>query len=135
MTRKPHDEAERWLHEARQDLAAGEAMVASRHFNWACFLAQQTAEKAVKAFLYAQGAEDVWGHSVAELLRDAVSHDASLATWQPLGGMLDKFYIPTRYPNGLPGGLPSQAYTADEARKALDWSGELIAAVGERIRP
>ncbi len=70
---------------------------------------------------------------MAELLGDAVSHDASLATWQPLGGMLDKFYIPTRYPNGLPGGLPSQAYSEDEARQALGWSGDLIAAVGERI--
>ncbi len=33
--------------------------------------------------------------------------------------ILDKFYIPTRYPNGLPDGIPHDSYTKDEALSAL----------------
>jgi HEPN domain-containing protein len=31
---------------------------------------------------------------------------------------LDRFYIPARYPNGLPGGSPFQVYTADDLSEA-----------------
>ena len=31
---------------------------------------------------------------------------------------LDRFYIPTRYPNGLPGGSPFQVYTDDDLSEA-----------------
>jgi len=41
---------------------------------------------------------------------------------------LDQYYVPTRYPNGLPGGVPSRFYTdPEEAREA----GELSRAVLE----
>jgi HEPN domain-containing protein len=33
---------------------------------------------------------------------------------------LDRFYIPTRYPNGLPGGLPFQTYSAKDLQEAID---------------
>jgi HEPN domain-containing protein len=33
---------------------------------------------------------------------------------------LDKFYIPTRYPNGLPDSIPADVYTAADAKRALD---------------
>ena len=46
---------------------------------------------------------------------------------------MDKFYIPTRYPNGLPGGLPSEAYSEPEARQAMSWTAEIIQAVGSRL--
>lgn len=104
-------------------------MVASRHFNWACFLAQQCAEKAAKAYLYARGVEDPWGHSVADLLADAVTYDDSLSSLMTTGALLDKFYIPTRYPNGLPGGLPSKAYSEMEARQAMAWAGSICLAI------
>jgi len=123
---KPLEEANRWIRAAENDLQAAEAMVASRHFNWACFLAQQAAEKAVKAYLYAQGVEDPWGHSVADLLRDALTYNAALRDLQPTGALLDKFYIPTRYPNGLPGGLPSEAYSEAEALQARAWALTII---------
>ncbi len=44
-------------------------------WNLACFPSQQAAEKALEAYLYAHGAESVWGHSVADLCRDADAHD------------------------------------------------------------
>jgi HEPN domain-containing protein len=42
------------------------------------FLAQQLAEKALKAFLYAQGEELVIGHSVRQLCQRAAVHETTL---------------------------------------------------------
>jgi HEPN domain-containing protein len=58
-------EAQRWLEQARRDLDDAEFAASGSRWNLACFLAQQSAEKALKAYLYWQGAEAVWGHSVA----------------------------------------------------------------------
>jgi HEPN domain-containing protein len=135
MQPKHLEEAKRWLAEAANDLRAAEAMVAANHMNWACFLAQQAAERAAKGFLYGQGVDDPWGHSVADLLRDAATYDGSLARLRSIGGLLDKFYIPTRYPNGLPGGLPSEAYNEAEARQAMSWASEIIEAVTSVVCP
>ena len=33
--------------------------------------------------------------------------------------MLDKHYIPTRYPNGFASGAPTDFYTEEEARNAI----------------
>ena len=64
-------EGARWLAQADRDL--DDARLAQEHerFNLACFMAQQCGEKAMKGFLYARGAEDVWGHSLADLCEDA----------------------------------------------------------------
>jgi len=32
---------------------------------------------------------------------------------------LDKLYVPTRYPNGLPSGAPADYYTRVEAERAI----------------
>ena len=41
--------------------------------------------------------------------------------------ILDQFYIPTRYPNGLPGALPYEVYTRAQAERALATSETVIA--------
>lgn len=69
--------------------------------------------------LYAAGEREVLGHAagdVAERIRQ------SRPDFDDLAGKaqaLDKFYIPTRYPNALPGGIPAQSYTPGESARAL----------------
>jgi HEPN domain-containing protein len=104
-------EAERWLEQARRDLGDARYAAAGSRWNLACFLAQQAAEKALKAYLFSRGAEAVWGHSVAELCQDAAAHDAEFEAIRAEAAALDQYYIPTRYPNGLPGGIPADAYS------------------------
>ncbi|MEX2751214.1 MAG: HEPN domain-containing protein, partial [Candidatus Freyarchaeota archaeon] len=60
-------EARRWLEEAEWDLETAEYLHRNGRFNAACFYAQQSAEKAVKALLYSIN-ESPWGHSVRELI-------------------------------------------------------------------
>lgn len=62
-------EAERWLGYARSDLAAATTLVASPdHYpRQVCFLAQQAAEKALKAALIAQELEFPFTHDLDRL--------------------------------------------------------------------
>jgi len=129
MRLPPEAQGRRWLTQARQDLDAARLLADSGHCNPACFRAQQAAQKAAKAVLYAEGLDEVWGHSVAALLREAATDPAELAALQATGAVLDKFYIFTRYPNGLPDGVPADAYTAQEAAEAISKAAAIIAAV------
>lgn len=81
-------------------------------------MAQQAAEKALKALVQHYGG-DAWGHSVrdlAELLPDSVRVPDEVQQALPA---LDRFYIPTRYPNGIDSGTPSDTYGANDAETAI----------------
>jgi HEPN domain-containing protein len=98
----------------------------------ACFYAQQSGEKAVKALWYLVDA-DPWGHSIQRLIVDFPERGSlpDLDKWVARGALLDKFYIPTRYPNGLPDLTPGQVYALDDARRGLETARALVAACRE----
>ena len=59
---------------------------------------------------------DPWGHSLLRLVREhpAASTKMELTTAvSEAAATLDQFYIPTRYPNGLPDLTPHEVYTKD----------------------
>lgn len=84
------NEAEGDLEHARSDRERG-------FYNWACFSAQQSAEKAVKAAFQKMGAE-AWGHSVSDLLQELAQHHPISQELIDGALELDKAYILTRYP-------------------------------------
>ena len=47
---------------------------------------------------------------------------------RPLAADLDLHYVPARYPNGLPDLAPFQAYTREQAERAVASAGELLNA-------
>ncbi|MBW2139219.1 MAG: HEPN domain-containing protein [Deltaproteobacteria bacterium] len=128
MNKRPSakNEAERWLLQAKKDLDDAAYLMKGSRFNTACFLAQQAAEKALKAFLYNADMELVWGHSVAELCHDASLIETSFEALKKEIAILDQYYIPTRYPNGLPGGVPYEAYDIEDAQKAIRLATKVI---------
>jgi HEPN domain-containing protein len=40
--------------------------------------------------------------------------------------ILDGFYIPTRYPNGVPDSIPARVYTKDAASEAVLLAEEIV---------
>jgi HEPN domain-containing protein len=38
---------------------------------------------------------------------------------------LDQFYLPARYPNTLPGGIPAHAFVRPDAERALELAREV----------
>ncbi len=54
MRNNPQHEGQRWLEQAQVDLKWTRHLHKEGAYHLVCFLAQQVAEKALKAFLYAQ---------------------------------------------------------------------------------
>ena len=131
----PNNAAEgvRWLRQAQQDLEDAEFTREGARFNLACFLGQQAAEKAIKAYLYFRGAEDVWGHSLIDLCEDAKIFEMFFDTIKSEARQLDKYYYITRYPEFLPGGIPSEAFDRVDADRAIELSQIVVDFVRERV--
>ena len=113
-------EARRWWSQARDDRRFAEWVLSEdRFFDKGCFIAQQSGEKALKACLYGAGRRNVLGHSLAELVRDLRELHPAADTATDPAKRLDRYYIPTRYPTGLPGGTPHESYSRADLEAAL----------------
>lgn len=112
-------EAQRWLRQAENDLAFGELALREGFFAQACFVAQQTAEKALKSLAYGQGERLVLGHSIVQLVDRMAASVPEFGKLREQAGLLDQYYVATRYPNGLPGGVPFEAFGERQAREAI----------------
>ncbi len=114
-----------WLDEAHGDLEHARNDMECGFHNWACFSAQQSAEKAIKAVFQRMGAE-AWGHSVADLLRELAKKQHVPEKLPDAALELDKAYIPTRYPNAHPSGSPRSRYTKEEARRLIGHAERIL---------
>ncbi len=139
MRRTALEEGMRWLEQAEEDQRWAKDLAERGGYHLACFLAQQVGEKALKAFLYAQGEEIVLGHSIARLGQSASQWDSEFGEQVRRWSILDGFYVPTRYPNSLPDSIPARVYTQEAAAEAVRLSEEMVDFVrqwfSQRVRP
>jgi HEPN domain-containing protein len=113
-----------WLEQAERDLQKAEIDLRYEYWEWACFTAQQAAEKVVKAMLMKLG-NSVWGHAITPMLR-SLEQEEIPAPLLEYAQLLDAYYIPTRYPNGFAEGKPSDYFNRKQAQEALDAASEII---------
>lgn len=128
--KEPNREAGRWLRQAESDLGYAELGLREGFFAQTCFQCQQVCEKAIKALRYGRGERIVIGHALVEL---AASLEV-MARFRRRLSVLDQYYVPTRYPNGLPGGIPADVYTREQAAEAVDTARRVVAAVRAELR-
>ena len=119
--RRPKEEAKRWLLQAEDDLRFVEwVWKEGVFFDKGCFISQQAGEKVLKACLYITGKRLVLGHSLFEMVLELTKKNSLFEEIKNEAKRLDRFYIPTRYPNGLPGGSPFQVYSAEDLMEARE---------------
>jgi HEPN domain-containing protein len=136
MKRPAKDESIRWLTQAEDEFEDADELRKRGRFYLALFHFQQAAEKAVKAYLYlkTKSIEVFYTQSLDELLKMAVESD-KVFTEIAQAKKLDRYYIPTRYPNGLPGGVPSRYFDdPKEAEEAMLLTKEVIDLVKKEFR-
>jgi HEPN domain-containing protein len=118
------DRSRDWLTQAERDLEQASASRTDERHEWACFAAQQAAEKAVKA-LHRHLRQDARGNVVARLLAElTVEVERSLIE---KAKVLDNFYVGTRYPNGHSEGPPFEHYGEIQSEQAIRYASEILA--------
>ena len=120
-----------WLDQAERDLRQAEASLRDEFFEWACFAAQQSAEKAVKALIQSLGGEP-WGHSVASLM-DMLPQDLRPNHLRDFALELDQAYIPSRYPNAHPAGFPGKTFSRKMGERLIGYAQQILAFCRNKI--
>jgi HEPN domain-containing protein len=116
------EECLRWLRYAQEDLSAAETMlgledVLPRHI---CWLAQQAAEKAIKAVLVFLQIEFPRSHDL-DMLRNLVPDGWRLKSEHPDLAELTEWAVEARYPGDWPEAVEADAwFAASQARRIWD---------------
>jgi HEPN domain-containing protein len=121
-----------WFEHAKDDLKHAKKSLEMGDYGWACFACQQAGEKAVKA-LYIIKNSIAWGHSVYELLENLPEDLKPSLELIEKAKILDKYYIPTRYPNAHPSGPAFKFYTKKEAEEAIKVCEEVMDFVSKNF--
>ena len=99
------------VRQASEDIDVAKYNHKGERFFISCFLSHQAVEKILKGYLIYKGFEHIWRHSVSDLSKECEKIDKDFESLRKEILILDKYYIPTRYPNGLPGGIPAEVFT------------------------
>lgn len=119
-------EFKKWIDEADSTFRAIDSDLRDRNFNWACFKAQQSAEFALKAFLWGIG-KPAFGHSLLGLFEDFKKLKIEVPEKiVESAARLDKFYVPTRYANQWLEKPPHSYFTQREAEESRKMAKEII---------
>lgn len=115
-----------WLGLARDDLAACQSLIRDKLYHYACFHAQQAAEKALKALILRDNRTVPRLHKLETLLKQT---DRSAPSLRPLLSdckILDQYYLPARYPDAF--SIPARMHvlSREDARDALHRAGKVL---------
>jgi HEPN domain-containing protein len=111
-----------WLTEARAELSAARDLLSGRHWSWCCFTCQQASDKA----LCEHFRSPLFGHNLNLLLQAAALHAAVAAPVRDASARLNRFYIPTRYPDAFDRGAPADQFFEPDARQAVADAEEVL---------
>ncbi len=115
-------EARRWIRYAREDLAAAQAMLNTPSFvpRQACWLAQQSTEKALKAVLVYLQTDFPRRHDL-DLLRNLIPPDWQVRQQFPDLAALTEWAVEARYPGDwVDAGRSDAELAVQQARQVFD---------------
>lgn len=115
---------EDWMREAEAELQAARDLMSLGHWSWCCFTCQQSAEKALKA-IGEYFRQNLAGHNLNLLLHDLEIFVAIPENVRQACARLNRYYIPTRYPNAFDRGAPVDQFFEQDAREAVQ-DAELV---------
>ena len=118
-----------WQRQAENDLLWTRDTVKAKRYAQACFSAQQTAEKALKALALFQGYEDVRSHSILKIAQ-ALKINGEL---EKMAARLDQYYISARYPDAYAEGAPFEYFDENQAQEALGFAERIVEDIRKQL--
>ena len=125
-------EADRWLRQAEYDLRAAEWNLQGGFYAPACFWAQQSAAKSLRAFLFINGEDAKETRSVVDLLDRAMTYEEEFRGFLGRSTSIDIYYKTSRFPDALPGGIPADVITEKDAKDAIKQAAEITSVVEKK---
>ena len=133
MKQNPAVVAQRWLRLSRRDLISCSKLLEEEIYETVCFLAQQAAEKSLKAVAYLGGARRVLGHSCCRLVQQLEVQHPSLTVFKESAGLLDQVYTSSRYPDDELEVAPYDLFSRSQAEDLMARAGEIVEEAGRII--
>src|SRR3989339_2004220 len=125
-------EADRWFRQAENDLKAAQWCEQGGFYAQACFWAQQSAAKTLRALLFMNKEDTKETRSVSKLLERCLTYDEDFKPIVEHGSRLDIYYKTTRYPDSLPGGIPAEIISARDSKEAIKIALDIFTLVEEK---
>ena len=122
-------DSQKWLAFAQEDIQVARLALRNSLHNQVCFHAQQAAEKILKSLIIAASVLPPKTHKLADLL--GLLPSAVPADLRRRLLLLDRYYIPTRYPDAVPGSLETGMPDKADAEEALSTALDLHALVSK----
>ena len=122
-----------WFKEAEDDLEVAQELSRLGRWSKVCFFSHQACEKALKALIMKKFGFYIRTHSVSELLIEVGKRMNISQELIEKCSKLDRYYVPTRYPNAWPALAPHEHYDKKEAEEALRVAEELMNFVKREI--
>ncbi len=122
--------AKDWIGQSRNDIEWGEHSWRQGFYAQTCFIAQQSAEKALKGLAYLRGYDLVKSHSVRLIAQKLKINDEV----EEASKILDQYYITARYPDSLPHGAPFECFTRQQADEALKLAKKIMVHVEDELQ-
>ena len=124
------DRVNDWKKQAENDLQWAEHSFTGGFYAQTCFIAQQAAEKMMKAYCFFKGFDVIRTHSLFQIVH-ALGEDGVL---EKNAKELDLYYISGRYPDAFPAGAPFEMITKKQAERALRASLEIYRILEGRMK-
>lgn len=116
------DKAKMWITQADEDLLWARASLKERILRGACFAAQQSAEKALKAFLLSKNITTPRIHDLVTLNEQCLNIEPKFKDLEDACNLLSPYYISSRYPDVA----QFEQYSQDQAEKAVESAEKVV---------
>lgn len=119
-----------WLKQAESDLQWAKLTEQAGFFAQTCFVAQQVAEKSLKAIAFHRKAGQVKSHSILNIAKE-LGINGKLEEY---ARQLDLYYVSTRYPDALPdNAVPAESFSAEQARNAFEMARAFVSTAQREV--
>lgn len=134
MNEEKSDEIRKWLIKSQHDIGSARRLMegGEPYLDTAVYHCQQSAEKALKAFLTYHDIEFEWTHDLTELVELAITTEPGFQSWREIAEELTPYAVHFRYPAEVM--EPEHSEVEDALKHAQSFVDFILSLLPEEVR-